>query len=319
VPAYYEQEIAQREHILEKCPIDVYCSSVNRRWGHSHKLMSYYEARPGAARSCQTLIIDSGVNRWGAPEDILEPAQRYNADYVFASDVTGLEDPSKKAHNDAMPTTDDPGIETAEDAAMEGLRRFMDRAAEIGIDDRVILPLQPGYMDFLDRIEEETNWLDRVGYVALGGMKTLSVHEKVRAMFEVRDRLGDEMQIHALDPSTNPIVLRTLYQNPGLIDSLDVSTPELSLTNNKIPDATWKQRKHLYPRGKDITTVRAVSSARLTIQIAYMISPLCKGKETYREIAEDLEDWDNDAPQRDGGQSAGEEQDGSGQTSLSQW
>jgi len=301
LPAYYAEELQRREAVIDACPIDVYCSSINPAWGWPHKLMSYYEARPGAANSCQTLIIDSGYNRWGSPDDVLAAAAKTDATYVMATDVTGLEDPEKRDHNADMPTTDDPGIETQQDAALEGIQRFMHRAEALGIDHRVILPLQPPYDKFMDACESR-GWLDRVDYVSVGGLLTFSdVQDRIEALHTVRDRLGDDYKIHALAPGRDPEMMAELRENPKLLDSLDNSTPEQAPGNDKIPDASGKQTRHFFPRGTHASTLRGAAAVMVALETAQMLSPLCNADATYGEILDSYKEQttaDTDDPQR---------------------
>lgn len=290
IPHYYEREIREKESIADAAPIDVYCSSVNPRWGWRWKILSYYEAnRPAVRESCETLIIDSGFNRWGSPEDVLEAAAHMDADYVFATDVTGLEDPDNKGHNPAMPSPDDPGIDDQYEAALRGIELFMEEARELDILDKVILPIQHPYLDFLEEADDR-GWLDEVGYIALGGLKRVDdVQDRIDALHAVRNYVGREMNIHALAPGTEPRMLRELRDNPNLLDSLDNSTPEKAPASNKLPDATWTQNKHLLPFGEDISTVRAQYSGSIAVQFAFMISPLCNDR-TFEEVIETVPD-----------------------------
>ncbi|WP_135665876.1 hypothetical protein [Halorhabdus rudnickae] len=294
IPKYYEREIQEKEEIADATPIDVYCSSVNPRWGWRWKIISYYEAnRPAVRDSCETLIVDSGFNRWGSPEDVLEAAAKMDADYVFATDVTGMEDPSNKGHNPDMPTVEDDGIDSQFEAAVEGIERFMDRARDLEILDKTILPIQHPYLDFLE-VAEEKGWLDEVRYIALGSLKRVeSVDRRIEMLHAVRKYVGDDMKIHALAPGTEPELLKELRDNPNLIDSLDNSTPEKAPASNKIPDASWTQNKHLLPFGDDISTVRAQYSGSIAVQFAYMISPLCSDR-TFDEVIEPKTDSESE-------------------------
>lgn len=281
VPSYYDEEIARKEAIIDACPIDVYCASINPAWGWPWKLQSYYEARPGAGDSCKSLIIDSGFNRWGSPEDVLQAAAKTDADRVMATDVTGLEDPTRRGHNDAMPDTGNP----LEDA-LTGIQRFMDRAHELGIEARTILPLQPPYLEFIDACEAR-GWLTDSNYVSVGGMLDIpSVDDRIDALHDIRRRLGDDYHIHALAPGTDPAMIRELRNNPELIDSLDVSTAERAPANDKLPDASWSQDRHFFPRGTKVSAIRAQASALISVQLAHMLSPLCSD-ETFETVLED--------------------------------
>ena len=278
LPSYYAEEIARKEAIIEACPIEIYCSSVNPAWGWPWKLQSYYEARPGASESCETLIIDSGCNRWGSPDDVLQAAAKTDADLVMATDVTGLEDSSLRGHNNTMPDTGD----TFQDA-LTGIQRFMKRARELGILDRVMLPIQPDYLEFLDACEAR-GWLDEVSHVSVGGMLDIpDVDDRIDALHDIRARLGDDYHIHALAPGTDPEMIRELRNHPELVDSLDVSTAERAPANDKIPDASWAQERHFFPRGTKSSTIRAAAATLISVQLAHMLSPLCKD-ETFEEV-----------------------------------
>lgn len=293
-PKYYIEELKRREEILEACPIDVYCSSVNPAWGWPDKLMSYYEARPGVTDSCETLIIDSGYNRWGSPEDVLAAAAKTDADYVIATDVTSFEDPENRAHNDAMPSPADDGISDWFEAALEGIRRFMIRARELSIEDRVILPIQPPYDEFLDACKAR-GWLSDVEYVSVGGLLGIDdVEDRIDALHRIRDRLGSDYKIHALAPGRNPEMMIELRENPGLIDSLDNSTPERAPGNDKIPDASGKQTNHFFPRGTHASTLRGRAAALIALETAQMLSPLCNADETFEVLQDDDQPNDDD-------------------------
>lgn len=287
IPSYYEREIGEKEQIADTCPIDVYCSSVNPRWGWRWKIISYYEApRPAIRASCDTLIVDSGFNRWGSPNDVLEAAAAMDADFVFATDVTGMEDPTNNGHNHSMPSTEEDEIETQLDAAIQGIEQFMHRARELDILNRVILPVQHPYLDCLERMEAR-GWISEVDYIALGGLLQIDdVNQRLKAMKQVRDVVGEDIRIHALAPGTEPELLRELRANPSLIDSLDNSTPEKSVASNKVPDTSWNQNEHLFPYGDQVTTVRAQFSGAIATQLAYMLSSLCDDR-TFEEIIEE--------------------------------
>jgi hypothetical protein len=277
VPEMYECAIRKREQVIDACPIDFYTASSQRSWAWPWKLTSYHEARPNARKTSDTLVVDSGVKAWGSPDDVLQAAANVEADWVFATDVTGMEDPGKSHHNAAeYPDPEEYG--SVFDAAMEGLRRFMERAREVGCLDKTVLPIQPDYVEFLEACDER-GWLDEVGYIAVGGLLTISdVNERIEALRDVREYVGDEMDIHALAPGTDLRMMWELRQHPELVDSLDVSTPERATSNNKLPDATWgyglnadDQAKHVFPRGEGVSIVRGVGAELVSLQAVHML------------------------------------------------
>lgn len=288
VPSMYEAAIMKREEIIDACPIGVYTSSTRQSWAWPWKLNSFHHARPAARRTCETLVVDSGVRAWGRPETVLNAAAKVDADWVFATDVTGMEDSSRDYHDaDAYP---DPEVHgSVFDAAFAGIAMFMEKAREIGCLDKVILPIQPDYVEFLTACDDR-GWLDEVSYIAVGGLLAVGeVDGRIDALRDVREYVGEDMNIHALAPSTHPAMLWALRQNPSLVDSLDVSTPESATGSNKLPDATWRQArngriqgKHLFPYGTNASTIRGVGAEMVSLQLAQMLSSLTN-KRTYNE------------------------------------
>jgi len=288
VPAMYRDAIRKREEIIDACPIDVYCSSVSQAWAWPWKLTSYYEAAPAAERTCETLMVDSGVRAWGSPTEVLNAAGKLDAEWVFATDVTGMESPSRDAHNSReYPAPEDHG--GVFDAALVGIERFIELAGEIGCLGKVILPIQPPYIEFLDACAER-GWLDAVDYIAIGGLLNVgAVDDRIDALRNVREYVGTDMRIHALAPSAHPALLWELREQPGLVDSIDLSTPEVAPSNNQLPDVTWRQARnkqiqgqHTFAYGEGASTIRAAASEMLSLQLAQMLSPLTSER-TYRE------------------------------------
>lgn len=297
IPDYYEAEIAAREHIADECPVDVYTASVSDRWGWRWKLASYYEARPATARSCEMMMVDSGYARKGSIRGVLEAAERYGADTITTTDIT--------------PACDGYGAISPREEAYE---RHADLAYTISQDwdGDVLLPLHPpfdeaieelqsfdperilGYEDNphfdMPRTEEEREMyragrahfsytLDLVsmaGGVAIGGLKDLPVKQRIEALRTVNRKTPTGIHVHALAPGTEPPMIRALRSNPGIVDSIDVSTPERAVANNKLPDKTWVQRHHPVPTGEDSSTVRGQYASAIAVQLAFMLTPhLC--------------------------------------------
>jgi len=123
-----------------------------------------------------------------------------------------------------------------------------------------------------------------------------------------------EMRIHALAPGTAPAMLYELRQHPDLVDSLDVSTPERAPGNHKVPDATWTQDRHLFPRGDGTLTLRAQHSVSIALQLAHMLSPLCN-EETFETVLTERDNVDTETESRLAEAAAQDD----GIRTLSQW
>jgi hypothetical protein len=261
VPARYAREIAARERVVERCPIDVYVAGINDRYAWPHRLVSAKEAdRPGLAETCETLIIDSVINDPFYPaDDVLDAASKLDADAVVAKDWPPFADPA-----------DEGGIYPA-----DALEHFMARYKRHGYDGDVIVPLWPPFDSAkLQGVREE--WVD---HYALGGMRDLDGHEQVEHARRFRELVGDDVHVHGLGVGTSPELIAALRESVAdgtpLLDSFDISTPENAVRNNKLPDKSWTQQRVPLPSGTDSTTVRAGYAESIARMLAYELSPDC--------------------------------------------
>ena len=273
----YERELGEREHIINECPIDIYCSSINPRWGYPHKLMSYWECRPSVAESAESLIIDSGFRRYGEMDEIIEAAKIQDADWFIPPDIT----PHFDEYDRVTPA------ERVTDAW-----EFGNQTENAGVDADMLVPLHRPVGRHIDELihHESGNLLERFEGVAVG-LKGIPVSERVEILGLINRRTPPDMHVHALSPGTEMGMLAFLRENPHMVDSLDVSTPENAPANNKIPDATWYQHRakdhndgaSWFPTGTDVSTLRAMETTRIVLQLNYMLSPLCNDSE-FQEV-----------------------------------
>lgn len=290
VPEYYRREIVERHRIATECPIDVYTSSQNPRWGWPYKLNRAGKQSPATAASCQSMLVDAGYHNVTDSAEIAMTAARTDADVVIARDLTSNH-PVVGDDRDRVEKSIELAFHTAfwldvlRDTEGETVGKW-----PVSHDADVMLPLQPPYEVGLQWLSEPRpvsgipsnhpryiSAFDRFDHFAVGGLQDLDgVDERVRALETVRKYVGDEVHVHALAPGTEIEMLRTLRERPGLVDSLDVSTPECAPANNKLPDKSWHQHRHPMPTGTDVTTVRAQYSAAIAVQLAFMLTPsLC--------------------------------------------
>lgn len=304
----HERELKEREWIIDQCPIDIYVSSINPRWGYPHKLMSYYEARPSVAKSARMLIIDSGYRKIGKMDEILDASEKVDADWLIPPDLT--------PHFD--------GYETVSPRErVEELWWNISEYRSRNPDTKVMLPLHPPFQAHMEELKyhdpgyilgleddpwfdypeedsgEEYRWnargdrptmtmnfLDNLDGVAIG-LKKMPVERRIEVLEKVDAYTAYDTHIHALSPGTEPEMLVYLRENPGIVDSIDISTAESAPANNKIPDTRWHQHQagetnpgaSWFPTGADVSTLRALESARITIQLNHMLSPLCNDSE----------------------------------------
>lgn len=299
VPDYYAREVEEREKILDACPIDIYTSSINPRWAWPWKLNASNEARPSTRKSCRELMIDPGIRNPACSPEIGNAAAKTDADYVLARDLS----PEHPHHGER----DDRNLRSVETAvnyyyqhkAMRTAETYKVGKWECAHDANVIIPIQPPYdvsIDYMSRnferhelvVDEDDgtvyyaddsletiNLIRDVDYFAVGGLLDFPVDDRIEQLRMVRDILGPDVKLHALAPGTDAEIVAALRDDPDLIDSLDVSTPENAVKNGKVADMTGTQHKVPFPHGTDSTTVRASWSAAIAEQFAYALSPKC--------------------------------------------
>lgn len=280
----YERELKERQHVIESCPIDVYCSGINPRFGYTHRLMSYNEARSSVAEAAGTVMIDSGYRQYGEMKRLLEAVEKVDADYFILPDIT----PYFYCYEDIEP----------ENRVLE-YARHLKRYDRKDLECNVLVPLHKPFEESVeamldpDLVAGEDNYipegqslLEYADGVAIG-LKEMPVPDRIRTLEMINTRIPEHKHVHALSPGTEMEMLAFLRENPHMVDSIDVSTPENAPGSNKIPDARWNQHmaKHhkeghsWFPTGTDVSTLRAVASSRIALQLNYMLSDLCDDSE----------------------------------------
>lgn len=298
VPAYYVREIQERERTARECPIDVYCSSVNPRWGWPYKLTSSRERRQSARDSAETLIVDPGAFNAACTPEIGHAAHKTNADYVLARDLSPDHPAYGERDDRHLRSLDVSRNYVAQHRAMRRADSYQVGQWECAHGAQVIVPIQPPFDESLAQMgetversatkiidgtayrdDDETtsvNLLDDsdITYYAVGGLLDIDdVHERIDALQFVRDELPADAKLHALAPGTNPEMIRALRQHADLLDSLDVSTPETAPSKGKVPDRGWHQHEVNVSGGTDSTTTRAAESARIALELARQLTP----------------------------------------------
>lgn len=284
-PATYEREMAERRHIVESCPVDIYCSSINPRWSYPHRLMSYWEARNSVADAAETIMIDSGFQRYGNMKRILEAVEKVDADFMILPDVT----PHFYAYDDIPPQS-----------RVKEFARHCKRYERKQLETNVLLPLHTPFEESLDALQDPSLLEGEDNYVPEGqslletydgvaiGLKRMPVSERIEVLGLLERRLPSEKHVHALSPGTELEMLGFLRENPHMVDSLDISTPESAPANNKIPDNEWHQHKVPFPSGTDVSTLRAIRTIEIALRLNFMLSDLCNDSE-FAEVQREQE------------------------------
>lgn len=108
--------------------------------------------------------------------------------------------------------------DSAYQASIDSVQRGLDLLADHPFDGDVWVPLQAPYVDSY----RELGCPDRV---AIGGLKDEPAAEKVAAARELRDAAGDDTWIHGLGFGVTDELAAALQDDPGLLDSIDYSSP----------------------------------------------------------------------------------------------
>lgn len=320
VPAYYAREIREREQIARGCPINVYASSINSRWGWPYKLNSSRERRERARDSADTFIVDPGAFNPACTLEVGHAAWKTDADHVLARDLPPTHQHLGDIDGRHLKSVMVSENYVAQHRAMRRADSYRVGQWECANDADVIVPIQPPYEESLAAMcqtreydatvtvdgtpcrdpegTEAVNLIadDDIDYYAVGGLLSIDdVDERIRSIQYLRDQLGTDVRLHALAPGTDPEMIRALRENADLVDSIDVSTPETAPSKGKIPDRGWKQQKVNVTGGTDSTTVRAAASARIALELARQLTPGLYDEYEYGV----LEEPEPDAAQQD--------------------
>lgn len=250
--------LAERVKISSHAPINVYISSGNGRFFWPYRLQPVHESYPGGRRQCLSYILDSGFR---TPDeitdaDIIERAQELNASYLIPNDEPG-------------------DIRTT----CERVQQFLNRVRESQLSANVFIPLQPPYQEHYRLLEQEYPEQARRSRFCLGGIKDWDPDRQLDALKQAREAIGWNAHFHALGLGGSLRLIRGFRDNPGIIDSLDMSTPEKLVNSGQLADRSWEPTDFNLPRGTDSSTITAIFVSALTLQLAYMLSPLCSEKE----------------------------------------
>ncbi|MFD1588515.1 hypothetical protein ACFR9U_16170 [Halorientalis brevis] len=279
VPAYYAREIAERELIARECPVDVFVSGINPRYGWPYRMQSAREARPSVRDACETLIIDSVFQDPHYPiEEILDAAHDFDADYVVSKDYWALDGQSYPLNE---------------------MQFFAERYKRHPCEAEILVPVGADPSKYtLERLAKDIKRDSpcNIGGVAVGALSRERGELQADVLRRVREIVGPDVHVHALGMGTDPSVIgairESIVDDPQrpLVDSLDTSTPENAPKNNKLPDKRWSQKRVLLPEGDKSSTVRAQFAAAQALMLAYELTTWCDDDEI-SDGRSDLSRW----------------------------
>ena len=197
---------------VDRCPVDIYVAS-NMPYPYPYKLGKPANQTPKIRDSCTTWIQDSGIGDETTNGDVLELAKEYDADFVI---------PCDELHD--------------QDATTEAVHEFLELYDDSDVRATPMIPLQPPY-------DKHYKQLPDFPAYCLGGIAfDYSAREQVEAIRNFRTAAGDSPYAHALGVGGSMTVVRAVANNPGMVQSVDCSTPEQAAINGSLVDAQLKQR-----------------------------------------------------------------------------
>lgn len=197
---------------LARCPIDIYVASA-MPYPYPYKLVKPRHVERRVVDSCDTLIMDSGIGDDTTNADVLELAKKYDADFVV---------PCDELHDQETTT--------------ERVREFMDLYEDSDCRAIPFVPLQPPY-------DEHYRDLPDFHYYMLGGIAfDYSPREQVAEIQRFRRAAGPEPYAHALGVGGSMTTVRAIANDPGVVQSVDCSTPEQAAINGSVLDSKLKHQ-----------------------------------------------------------------------------
>jgi len=190
---------------------DLYLSGVDgaRIWW-PWRMQPVHEADQRHRNACEQFIVDSSfADQSITNQDVLDMAHTLDAEIAVLADV----------YQDCDATVD---------ALVAGLDCYADHA----FDGQVMLPLQPPHAGCYQRLQNRGVGDEHL--FAIGGVKDRPDAEKLRAARDVRDLLGSDGQLHGLGFGVTEQVAAAIRAEPGLLDSIDYSSPIQSVLDSSV-------------------------------------------------------------------------------------
>ncbi len=227
--------------------------SENDRFDYPYRLAPVDRVGDRIRNASTELMIDSSINDpTMTNKEVVEKAVEYDAQYVIPKDYWG-----------------------DIDATHESILEFLDLYNEAGCEAKIIFPLQPPHDEHYKRYEE---FYSQVSHIAVGGVKDEDPETQIEAVKTVRDVVGPYKHVHGLGMGCSEKIVEAIWNNHGLMDSMDTSTFERLPGFGKIADATWEQQEIAMPSGDEVFTLNAVATEWMVYMANYQLTSLVKRK-----------------------------------------
>ena len=232
----------KEREVIEKCPMDIY-TAFDAPFEYPYKLVKPSYSYKRILEHSDVSIMDSGIGDEVSNREVLNAAEDADADYVVAKDFLGNKNKTTKS-----------------------IRDFWYQYDKHEYGGRVLIPLQEDHVRHYDELNSPDS-------IVIGGIKDKSVSEKKKIMKNVRDAAGENAYIHALGLGMSSELVSFFKENPGIVDAIDCSSAMMAVANNKVTDATLKEKRFVFPKGKNSSVFSNRMVQYVMIQLNYLIGP----------------------------------------------
>lgn len=190
--------------LVDSAYVDLYLSATDgARVYWPWRMQPVHEASKRHRNACEKYVIDSSFqDETITNRDALDKAHELNAEMCVLADVWHDKDATV-------------------DAILEGVELYDDHA----YDGQIIAPLQPPHDECYAELAGQ------VDVYAIGGVKDSGDDIKIDGAKAVRDRAGPDVHIHGLGFGMTDTMVQAIQDQPGLLDSVDYSTPVQNAIN----------------------------------------------------------------------------------------
>lgn len=246
--------------VARRAVVDLYIGGTNGRFFWPYRLQPADEATPSVRRSSLKYILDSGFTNDGSidTDELIEAAE--------------TRDPTHVIPNDAI-SDDETGRGEAIRETARRTAEFLDRVNERRLGCTVIVPLQPPYDAHYRLLRDEYPRQARRRHFALGGLKDERPPVQVAHVRRFREAVGWDVYAHGFGLGSSRHLIETLREEPALLDSVDVSTPQQHARTGRVAGAS---RRPVYigpSTGTDASTTAGAFATAELVDMARMLAP----------------------------------------------
>jgi hypothetical protein len=244
------QDLSTTQLISENNIVKTFVASYNPCYEWPYRLQKIQQADKEISNRACEYILDSGYKDPSVSnEDILEKASEIRPNLIIPKDYPE-EQPAKTARSLA-----------------EFKEAYDDNP---NVRANILAPVQPPYDKTYENHREIYQQFTRF---ALGGLHCFrDTAGQIQSIKRFNEVLPHDAHIHALGVGMNVEFMYYLRQNPELIDSIDISTPEFAPMKCQMPDKTWIQQRFQIPSGDNRSVLQADLSRYLLRQFNYMLT-----------------------------------------------